>query len=155
ITSLVIVENTHSDSMGQPMPADYVTLVASVAHERSVPLHVDGARIFNAAVALGTPVRDLLADADSASFCLSKGLSCPVGSLAVGSRDFIWRARRARKLVGGGMRQVGVLAAPGLIALRDGPSGMIERLAEDHANARKLADGLAVMPGIVGLDPDR
>ncbi len=155
ITSLVIVENTHSDSMGQPLPADYVSSVAAVAHERGVPLHVDGARIFNAAVALGTSARALLADADSASFCLSKGLSCPVGSLVVGNRDFIWRARRARKLVGGGMRQVGVLAAPGLIALRDGPSGMIDRLAEDHANARRLADGLAGLPGIIGLDPDR
>jgi len=155
ITSLVIVENTHSDSMGQPLPADYVSSVAALAHERGVPLHVDGARIFNAAVALGTSAGALLADADSASFCLSKGLSCPVGSLVVGNREFIWRARRARKLLGGGMRQVGVLAAAGLIALRDGPSGMIERLAEDHLNARRLADGLADLPGIVGLDPER
>jgi threonine aldolase len=155
ITSLVIVENSHSDSMGQPLPADYVSAVGDAAHERGVPLHVDGARIFNAAVALGTTAEALLADADSASFCLSKGLSCPVGSLVVGSRDFIWRARRARKLVGGGMRQVGVLAAPGLIALRDGPAGMIDRLAEDHANARRLAEGLAELPGVEGLDPER
>jgi threonine aldolase len=155
LTALVIVENTHADSMAQPLPADYVAAVADVAHAGGVPLHVDGARVFNAVVALDTPVSDLLAGADSASFCLSKGLACPVGSVVVGSRDLIWRARRARKLLGGGMRQVGVLAAAGLIALRDGPAGMIERLAEDHANARRLAAGLAEMPGVIDLDPDR
>jgi threonine aldolase len=155
LTALVIVENTHADSMAQPLPADYVQEVANVAHAGGVPLHVDGARIFNAVVALNTPVSALLAGADSTSFCLSKGLACPVGSIVVGSRDFIWRARRARKVVGGGMRQVGVLAAPGLIALRDGPAGMIERLAEDHANARRLAEGLAEMPGVTDLDPTR
>ena len=155
ITSLVMLENTHSDSMAQPLPADYMNAVAQVAHDGGVPLHVDGARVFNAAVALGIPVRDLLATADSATFCLSKGLSCPVGSIVVGSRDFVWRARRARKLLGGGMRQVGVLAAAGLIALRDGSAGMIDRLAEDHQNARRLADGLADLPGVGGLDPGR
>ena len=102
-----MLENTHSDSMAQPLPADYVTRSRQVAHDGGVPLHVDGARMFNAAVALGTPARDLLASADSATFCLSKGLACPVGSVVVGRRDFIWRARRARKLLGGGMRQVG------------------------------------------------
>ncbi len=155
ITSLVIVENTHADSMAQPLPAEYVASVASVAREHGVPVHVDGARIFNAAVALGTPVQELLVHADSASFCLSKGLACPVGSLVVGSKEMVWRARRARKLIGGGMRQVGVLAAAGLIALRDGSAGMIERLADDHVNARRLAEGLAGMPGVVGLDPRR
>jgi threonine aldolase len=155
ITALVMLENTHSDSMAQPLPADYMNAVARVAHDGGVPLHVDGARIFNAAVALGVPVRDLLASADSATFCLSKGLSCPVGSVVVGSRDVIWRARRARKLLGGGMRQVGVLAAAGLVALRDGPAGMIDRLAEDHQNARRLADGLVELPGVAGLDPAR
>jgi threonine aldolase len=154
-TSLVLLENTHSDSMAQPLPADYIASVAEVAHDNGVPLHVDGARIFNAQVALGTPVADLLAGADSASFCLSKGLACPVGSMVVGERDVIWRTRRARKLLGGGMRQVGVLAAAGLVALRDGPAGMIERLAEDHANARRLADAVAEMPGVTGLDPAR
>ena len=114
-----------------------------------------GHGIFNAAVALGTTVRELVATADSATFCISKGLACPVGSVVCGSRAFIWRARRARKLVGGGMRQAGVLAAPGLIALRDGSSGMIERLADDHANARRLAEGLVALPGIAGLDPAR
>jgi threonine aldolase len=149
ITGLVILENTHAHSMGQPLSARYTTTIASIAHERGVPLHVDGARIFNAAIALGVAPRDLAAPADSLSFCLSKGLACPIGSVVLGSRDFIWRARRARKLLGGGMRQVGVVAAPGLIALRDGPAGMIERLAEDHANARRLAEALSEMAGIV------
>ena len=120
-----------------------------------MPLHVDGARLFNAVVALGTPARELLARADSATFCLSKGLACPVGSVVVGSADFIERARRARKIVGGGMRQAGVLAAAGLVALRDGSAGMIERLAEDHEHARWLAEELAASHGIVGLDPGR
>ncbi len=155
LTSLVMLENTHSDSMAQPLPADYVNDVGRVAHEGGVPLHVDAARIFNASVALNTPVHELLAAADSASFCLSKGLACPVGSLVVGSKELIWRARRARKMVGGGMRQVGILAAPGLIALRDGPAGMIERMADDHVNARRLAEGIANLPGVVGLDPAR
>lgn len=155
ITSLVMLENTHSDSMAQPLPAEYVSGVGDVAHDGGVPLHVDGARIFNAAVALRTPVKQLLEAADSATFCLSKGLACPVGSVVVGSKEMIWRARRARKLVGGGMRQVGVIAAPGLIALRDGPAGMIERLADDHANARRLAEAIVEMPGVVALDPAR
>ncbi len=94
-----MLENTHADSMAQPLPADYIGAVGRLAHERGVPLHVDGARIFNASVALGTPVAELVAEADSISFCLSKGLACPVGSIVVGGRDFIWRARRARKLV--------------------------------------------------------
>ncbi len=148
ITGLVTIENTHAHSMGQPLTAEYTRAVAAVAHERSVPLHLDGARFFNAVVALGVRPTDLAGPADSVSFCLSKGLACPIGSVVVGSRDFIWRARRARKLVGGGMRQVGILAAAGLVALRDGDAGMIERLAEDHANARRLAEGLAAMDGI-------
>ena len=149
ISGLVAIENTHAHSMGQPLGAAYTRAVAAVAHEHGVPLHIDGARFFNAAVALGLTPRDLADVADSVTFCLSKGLACPIGSVVVGSRDYIWRARRARKLVGGGMRQVGVLAAPGLIALRDGPAGMIERLAEDHLNARRLAEGLAGLDGIV------
>jgi threonine aldolase len=155
ITSVVMLENTHSDSMAQPLPAEYVEAVGDVAHDRGVPLHVDGARIWNASVALGTPVRKLLGPADSATFCLSKGLACPVGSVVVGSSDFVWKARRARKLLGGGMRQAGVLAAAGLVALRDGPGGMIERLADDHVNARRLADGIANLPGVTALDPAR
>jgi threonine aldolase len=166
ITGLVVLENTHAHSGGRPLTPGYEATVAAVAHERGIPLHVDGARFFNAVVALGVTPRDLAAPADTVSFCLSKGLACPVGSVVVGSRDVIWRARRARKLLGGGMRQVGVLAAPGLVALRDGPAGMIERLADDHANARRLAEALAELPGIVSpgdlaqpapgrLDPDR
>jgi threonine aldolase len=155
ITSLVMLENTHSDSMAQPLPAEYVEAVAKIADDGRVPLHIDAARIWNASIALGVPARKLLAAADSATFCLSKGLACPVGSVVVGSKEFIWKARRARKLVGGGMRQVGVLAAAGLVALRDGSDGMIDRLAEDHVNARRLADGLADLPGIVDLEPAR
>ena len=166
ITGLVIIENTHAHSMGQPLSLEYTKAVAEVAHRHAVPLHVDGARFFNAVVALGVSPAELASQADSVTFCLSKGLACPVGSVVVGPRDFIWRARRGRKLVGGGLRQVGVLAAPGLLALRDGPAGMIERLADDHANARRLAEGLAEMVGIVSpggiaqpedgpLDPDR
>jgi threonine aldolase len=155
ITSLVILENTHAHSGGQPLEAAYTRTVAAIAHEHGVPLHVDGARLFNAVVALGTTAAVLLADADSATFCLSKGLACPVGSVVVGERPFITRARRARKLVGGGMRQVGILAAAGLVALEDGPDGMIGRLAEDHANARRLGEGLASIPGVSDLDPSR
>jgi threonine aldolase len=155
ISALVMLENTHAHSMGQPISASATAAVAAVAHEYRVPLHVDGARLFNAAVALATPARELLATVDSATFCLSKGLACPVGSVVVGSSEFIARARRARKIVGGGMRQAGVLAAAGLVALRDGSAGMIERLAEDHENARWLAEELAASDGIVGLDPDR
>jgi threonine aldolase len=148
ITGLVTIENTHAHSMGQPLSVGYTAEVAAVAHRHGVPLHVDGARFFNAVVAQGVSPRELAGPADTVTFCLSKGLACPVGSVLVGSREVIWRARRARKLVGGGLRQVGVLAAPGLLALRDGSAGMIERLAEDHANARRLAEGLAALDGI-------
>jgi len=148
ITGLIALENTNAHSMGQPLTSAYTRQVAAIAHARGVPLHVDGARLWNAAVALDVTPRELAEPADSVMVCLSKGLACPVGSLVAGTRDFVWRARRARKLVGGGMRQVGILAAAGLIALRDGPAGMIERLAEDHANARRLAEGLAALPGI-------
>jgi threonine aldolase len=116
-----------------------------------VPLHIDGARFWNAVVAQrgdGVTAHDLAAPADSVTFCLSKGLGCPVGSVIVGSTEFIARARRARKLVGGGMRQVGVLAAAGLVALSDGPDGMIDRLADDHANARRLGEGIADLDGV-------
>ena len=148
ITGLVTIENANAHTMNQPLSVAYTREVAAVAHDGGVPLHVDGARFWNSVVALGARPADLAGPADSLTFCLSKGLACPVGSLVVGPRDFIWRARRARKLLGGGMRQVGVLAAPGLLALRDGPAGMIERLADDHANARFLAEALAGMAGI-------
>jgi threonine aldolase len=148
ISGLVVIENTHAHSGGQPLTVDYTRAIAAVAHEGGVPLHVDGARFFNAAVALGVSGRQLAEPADSVSFCLSKGLAAPIGSLVVGTADFVTRARRARKLVGGGMRQVGVLAAAGLVALRDGDAGMIDRLAEDHANARRLAEAISAMDGI-------
>jgi threonine aldolase len=149
ITGMIAIENAHAHSMGQPLTPEYTRAIAEIAHRHGVPLHVDGARFWDAVVSLGVRPTDLSDPADSVTFCLSKGLGCPVGSVVVGSRDFIWRARRARKLVGGGMRQAGILAAAGLIALRDGPEGMIDRLAEDHANARLLAEGLAGMDGIV------
>ncbi|HEX5239415.1 MAG TPA: GntG family PLP-dependent aldolase [Candidatus Limnocylindrales bacterium] len=166
ISSLVSIENSHAHSGGQPITVAYTSAIAAVAHEHGVPLFVDGARFWNAAVALGVTGRELAAPADMLSFCLSKGLGCPVGSIVVGRKDDVWKARRARKLVGGGMRQVGILAAAGLVALRTGPDGMIDRLAEDHANARRLAEGLAELPGIRSpgdiaqpepgpLDPDR
>jgi len=149
ITGLVAIENTHAHSMGQPLTVGYTGAVAAIAHEQGVPLHVDGARFWNAVVALDADPRELAGPADTVSFCLSKGLGCPVGSVVVGPRDVIWRARRARKLVGGGMRQAGIIAAAGLVALADGDAGMIDRLAEDHANARRLAEALASMPGVV------
>ena len=149
ISGLVTIENTHAHSMGQPLTPEYTRQVADVAHGHGVPLHVDGARFWNAVVALEVRPTDLAGPADTVTFCLSKGLACPVGSVVVGSREVIWRARRARKLVGGGMRQVGILAAAGLVALSDGPDGTIDRLAEDHVNARRLAEALTGMDGIV------
>ncbi|HEV8696490.1 MAG TPA: GntG family PLP-dependent aldolase [Candidatus Limnocylindrales bacterium] len=151
LSGLVTLENTHAHSMGRPLTPEYEREVATVASRHGVPLHIDGARFWNAVVAqrpFGVTAHVLAAPADSVTFCLSKGLGCPVGSVLVGSREFIARARRARKLVGGGMRQAGVLAAPGLVALADGPTGMIDRLADDHANARRLAEALADMDGV-------
>ncbi|MBF8289314.1 MAG: Beta elim lyase protein [Chloroflexi bacterium] len=148
ITGLVTIENTHAHSMGQPVSVAYTAEVAAIAHERGVPLHVDGSRIWNAVVALGVRPAELAGPADTLTFCLSKSLGCPVGSVVVGPKDVIWRARRARKMVGGGMRQAGILAAAGLVALRDGDAGMIDRIADDHANARLLAEALSGMAGI-------
>jgi threonine aldolase len=151
LSGLIALENTHAHSMARPLTPAYEREVASIARRHGVPLHIDGARFWNAVVAQrdgGVTARDLAAPADSVTFCLSKGLGCPVGSVVVGSRDFIARAHRARKLVGGGMRQAGVLAAAGLVALSEGPDGMIDRLADDHANARRLAEALADMDGI-------
>jgi threonine aldolase len=149
ITGLVMFENASAHANNQPVPSSYVRNLASVAHQGGVALHIDGARFWNAVVALDEDPRELAGPADSITFCLSKGLACPVGSVLVGSKEFIWKARRARKLLGGGMRQVGILAAAGLVALRDGDAGMIDRLAEDHANARFLAEALADLPGII------
>ena len=148
MTGLIAIENTHAHSMARPLSVAYEEAVAAVARRNGIPLHLDGARFFNAVVALGVTPAALAAPADSVTFCLSKGLACPVGSVVVGTQGFIRRARRARKLLGGGMRQAGVLAAAGLVALSDGGDGMIERLAEDHANARLLAEGLAELEGV-------
>lgn len=154
-TALIVLENTHALSMGQPLTPAYSATIGALARELGVPLFIDGARLFNAAVALDVPARRLVPPGASATFCLSKSLACPVGSVVVGDAGFIARARRARKLVGGGMRQAGVIAAAGLVALQDGPAGMIERLADDHANARRLADALASMAEVTRLDPTR
>jgi threonine aldolase len=148
ITGLVAIENTHAHSMGQPLSLEYTQAVAKIAHAHGVPLHVDGARFFDAVVAQGLTPRQLAEPSDSVAFCLSKGLACPIGSMVVGSKEFIYKAWRGRKLVGGGMRQVGIVAAAGLVALSDSPDGTIARLAEDHANARRLAEGLAALDGI-------
>jgi threonine aldolase len=148
---MIAIENTHAHSMGQPLSPAYTQAVAAIARRHAVPFHVDGARFWNAVVAqrdAGVTATDLAGPADTVTFCLSKGLACPVGSMVVGPKDVIWRARRARKMVGGGMRQAGILAAAGLVALADGPDGMIDRLAEDHANARRLAEALSEMDGI-------
>jgi threonine aldolase len=148
ITSLLAIENAHSHSGNQPIDVASTARIAAIAHDGGVPLHVDGARFFNAVVALGVTPSELAAPADSVTFCLSKGLACPAGSVVVGGREFIARARRARKLLGGGMRQAGILAAAGLIALRDGDAGMVARLAEDHRTARRLAGELSAIPGV-------
>jgi threonine aldolase len=151
ITGMIAIENTHAHSMGQPLSPAYTQAVAAIARRHGIPFHVDGARFWNAVVAqrdAGVTAADLAGPADTVTFCLSKGLACPVGSMVVGPKDVIWRARRARKMVGGGMRQAGILAAAGLVALADGPDGMIDRLAEDHANARRLAEALSEMDGI-------
>jgi len=148
-TALVCLENTQNSCGGTVLTEDDIHSIASVAHENGLNLHIDGARIFNAAVALEAPVSELTREADSVTFCLSKGLSCPVGSVIVGSEDYIQEARRWRKMVGGSMRQAGVLAAAGVVAL----DSMVDRLAEDHANARKLSEGLAEINGI-DIDPD-
>lgn len=138
-TALICLENTHNRCGGAVLTAGYTGDVARLAHSYSVSVHLDGARIFNAAIALGVPVRELTEDVDSISFCLSKGLSAPVGSLLCGSKEFIERARKFRKMIGGGMRQAGVLAAAGIVAMET----MIDRLVDDHINAKRLADGLA------------
>jgi len=147
---LLCLENTHNRCGGACLTPDYLRQARALADQYGLRIHLDGARIFNAAAALGLDVRELTRPADSVSFCLSKGLSAPVGSLLCGSADFIHQARRVRKVVGGGMRQAGVIAAAGIVALEQ----MVDRLADDHANARRLAQGLADIPGI-NLDPSR
>ena len=143
-TGLVCIENTHNRHGGTCCTPEEIAAVAAVAHEAGVPVHLDGARLFNAAVALKRPAAEFARHVDSVTFCVSKGLGAPVGSVVCGSAEFVERARRWRKMLGGGMRQVGVLAAAGVVALER----MVDRLAEDHANARRLAEGLAKTPGL-------
>jgi threonine aldolase len=137
-TSLLCLENTHNRCGGGVLTAEEVSALARVAHQHGAAVHLDGARIFNAQVALETPAAEIARDCDSVSFCLSKGLGCPVGSLVCGTREFVEEARRNRKMLGGGMRQIGILAAAGLFALENN----VRRLADDHANAKRLAEGL-------------
>ncbi len=143
-TRLITVENTHNRCSGTPLTVAYMQALGRLAREHGLRVHLDGARLFNAAVALGVDVKALTADVDTLTFCLSKGLAAPVGSVVCGDRAFIAEARRARKVVGGGMRQAGVIAAAGIVALEQ----MVDRLAEDHANAAALAAGLAEVPGL-------
>jgi threonine aldolase len=143
-TGLISLENSHNMAGGTVTSPDLYEEIWSGARDAGIPVHLDGARVFNAAVALGIPVADLTCGFSSVMFCLSKGLGAPVGSMLVGSRKFIERARSVRKMLGGGMRQAGILAAAGLIALEETP----QRLHEDHANARLLAEGVAALPGV-------
>ena len=144
ITGAITFENTHNRHGGIVWPLEALREASDAAHEHGLRVHLDGARIFNAAVALGVEASEIAATADTVTFCLSKGLACPIGSVFCGSEEDIEAAKRWRKRLGGGMRQVGVLAAAGLIAL----DKMVDRLAEDHANARTLAEGLAELPGV-------
>lgn len=149
-TRLILLENTVGARNGFPLPPAYFGDVAQIARNHRLRVHVDGARFFNATVALGVAPTAITQHVDSVTFCLSKGLCAPVGSLLCGSHDFIKHARRARKILGGSMRQAGILAAAGLVGLES----MIERLEDDHANARRLADGLQQIPGITVDGPE-
>jgi len=149
ITRLVCLENTQNICGGVPLTPAYTRQVADLAHQNNLILHVDGARIFNAAVAQNVSVKDLVGLADSVMFCLSKGLVAPIGSMLVGTHKFIVRARHVRKMLGGGMRQVGVIAAAGIISLER----MVNRLGDDHIHAKKLAEGLRQVKGVV-VDKD-
>jgi threonine aldolase len=145
ITRLICLENTQNICGGVPLTVEYTRQVGELARQHELSLHIDGARIFNAAAAQNVSVKDLVEPADSVMFCLSKGLAAPIGSMLVGTNKFIGRARHVRKMLGGGMRQVGIVAAAGIISLER----MTKRLSEDHARARKLADGLRQINGLV------
>jgi threonine aldolase len=149
-TGLIEIENTHNMAGGTVYPLAAIRQIAEGAHARGLPVHMDGARVFNAAAALGVPVSEIVAPVDTVMFCLSKALGAPVGSLLAGPANLVAKGRLYRKRLGGGMRQAGVLAAAGLVALEDTP----RRLPEDHANARFLAEGLAQIPGIQ-VDPHK
>ena len=147
---LIVLENTHNRCSGTPLDIEYMDGIGELAERYELKVHVDGARIFNAAIALGVDVAQLVSKADSVSFCLSKGLAAPVGSMVCGRQEFIAQARRARKVLGGGMRQAGILAAAGIVALTE----MVDRLEEDHAHARQLAEGLMEIDGL-SMRPDQ
>ena len=148
-SKLVCLENTANKDGGAAVSVEAMDAIAETAHQHGLRVHVDGARIFNAAVSLDVPVERLVQNADSVTFCLSKGLGCPVGSILAGSEEYIAEARRWRKMIGGSLRQAGVIAAAGVVALDE----MVDRLGEDHANARRLAEGLNALPGLsVDLD---
>ena len=148
-TRLLTIENTHNRSGGRTLSVDYMDAAGALAHKHGLKLHVDGARLWNAAVALNVAPARLLQEVDSASLCLSKGLGAPIGSVIVGDAEFIGRARRMRKILGGGTRQAGIIAAAGIVAIME----MVERLADDHANAHKLARGISQLDGII-IDPN-
>src|SRR5947209_4150049 len=145
-TALIVMETTHNDAGGAVLPLAYMAAVHGMAEDAGVPVHIDGARVFNAAVKLGVPASEIAAHGESLGFCISKGLSAPVGSVLCGSTAFITRARAFRRMVGGNLRQAGVIAAAGIVALEE----MIDRLAEDHARAKRLAESLAaVHPSLI------
>lgn len=143
-TALLCLENTHNRCGGAVLSVEYTNEMCDIAHANGLKVHLDGARVLNAAVALAVPAAALVENVDSVSLCLSKGLSAPVGSLLCGSKDFVERARKFRKMLGGGMRQAGIIAAAGIVALET----MVDRLREDHANAQRLAQGMAAIEGI-------
>ena len=149
-SALLCLENTQNRCGGAVLTCEYTEEISGLAHRHGLQVHLDGARIFNAAVALGVPARELVAPVDTVNFCLSKGLSAPVGSLFCGTRETVERARKWRKMLGGGMRQAGVIAAAGIVAIEK----MVDRLAEDHANARRLVAGLAQIPGF-SVSPEK
>ena len=149
-SALLCLENTQNRCGGAVLTCEYTEEISGLAHRHGLQVHLDGARIFNAAVALGVPARELAAPVDTVNFCLSKGLSAPVGSLFCGTRETVERARKWRKMLGGGMRQAGVIAAAGIVAIEK----MVDRLAEDHANARRLVAGLAQIPGF-SVSPEK
>jgi threonine aldolase len=147
---LIALENTHNRCGGAAIPPEYFAAVREVADRHGLKVHLDGARLFNATVALGVDPREIVQHVDSVTFCLSKGLSAPVGSLLCGDMDFVYRAQRVRQMLGGGLRQAGIVAAAGIVALEQ----MVDRMAEDHVRSRRLAEGIAATSGFA-IDVDR
>ena len=143
-TTTISIENTHNQCGGSPLELDFMVKAKKIAEENNLKIHMDGARLFNASIAQNESIENIVNNVDSVTFCLSKGLACPVGSIISGSKDFINQARRWRKSIGGGMRQAGIIAAAGIYALEN----MVDRLEEDHINAKKLANGLSNIPEI-------